>query len=434
MAQKKLLEEASDTNENPLEVFSLDAMDGYEFQQFIAHLFNKLGYGAVEEIRQVRDAGQDIRIRAPDGRLLIIECKHHPKGTIGRPTVQKLHSAVISSNARKGMVVTTGHFSRAAIQYADKLGAILELMDSKILYDMARRANIKILQKGETTTVFHIEPPPPERIVLKVIDNVFDHAQSYPHTPHQLAKISMLKTVFTPAYRVTYNINEDFSTSVGIIHRLHVSDDSILINGSDGELLGPIITRRVTPSLMVEHWSPQEYESTSLETFKIGYTRVKEMAINHIQRENTQTVSYIGANNVLYTKECIPHRSKIFLLNITQVYVPIITASCSILTRRHEVLLCGNKYDADVVECHTGRCELCYTRFGDRRLLCNSCGRVVCLPKRSQHSYVCEVCGMTLCRLCAYWTRKYLIFKKLCRTRAEQLNREGKTIMKFRYS
>ena len=99
MSQKKLF----DGHKNGLlEAISLDAMDGFEFQQFTAHLFNKLGHGTVEEIRRVNDAGQDVRIRSPDGGLAIIECKHHPKGTIGRPTIQKLHSAVISAKTKKG--------------------------------------------------------------------------------------------------------------------------------------------------------------------------------------------------------------------------------------------------------------------------------------------------------------------------------------------
>ena len=237
MTQKKLVEGDSNTNEGSLEVISLDDMDGFEFQQFVAHLFNKLGHGTVEEIRQVRDAGQDIRIRSPDGRLMIIECKHSPKGSVGRPIVQKLHSAVISANARKGFVVTTGHFSHTAIQHAEKLGFRMELIDSKILYDMAKRAKIKVLKKGETTTVFHIVPPPQERIVQTVIDNVIGRAQSHPHTPPQLAKTTILNIFFTPAYRAIYSLSEDFSTSVGLIHRLRISRDSILINGNNGVLL-----------------------------------------------------------------------------------------------------------------------------------------------------------------------------------------------------
>ncbi len=76
-----------------LEVISLDDMDWFEFEHFTAHLFQKLGFGKPEEIQKGSDCGRDVIIHSPSGDLIIIECKHHPKSTIGRPTVQKLHSA-----------------------------------------------------------------------------------------------------------------------------------------------------------------------------------------------------------------------------------------------------------------------------------------------------------------------------------------------------
>lgn len=111
-----------------MEAVSLDGMDGFEFQHFVAHLFERIGYGKGEEIRQARDAGQDIIVRSVDGSTIIIECKHHPRGIIGRPTVQKLHSAVITAKAKKGFVVTTGHFSLEANSYAKSLRALIELI------------------------------------------------------------------------------------------------------------------------------------------------------------------------------------------------------------------------------------------------------------------------------------------------------------------
>jgi HJR/Mrr/RecB family endonuclease len=83
-----------------LEVVSLDEMDWFEFEQFVAHLFEQLGIGKAEEIRKGRDAGKDIILSSPQG-LIIVECKHHPKGSVGRPVVQKLHSAAITSSARE---------------------------------------------------------------------------------------------------------------------------------------------------------------------------------------------------------------------------------------------------------------------------------------------------------------------------------------------
>jgi restriction system protein len=109
-----------------LEVVSLDNMDWFEFEQFVALLFEKLGIGKAKEIRKGNDAGKDIILSSPQG-LIIVECKHHPKGSIGRPIVQKLHSAMITSKAKKGFLVTTGHFSENATKYVKSLRVNVEL-------------------------------------------------------------------------------------------------------------------------------------------------------------------------------------------------------------------------------------------------------------------------------------------------------------------
>ena len=182
---------------------------------------------------------------------------------------------------------------------------------------------------------------------------------------------------------------------------------------------------------MVENWVP-EGEKVSSDKFRFGFTRVKKTAIDYIRRRHTQTVSYYGANNVHYTKKCVPQVSKIFIKSLTQVYIPIITTSCSILTRKHQVVLYGNKNDIDVLNSDAGHCELCSEELEHKRLLCNSCGRVVCPPSWFGHSYVCEICDKTICKECAYWTRKYLLFKKkLCQTCANKLRMEGEKITKF---
>jgi restriction system protein len=132
-----------------LEVVSLDDMDWFEFQYFTAHLFQRLGFGKPEEIQKGSDCGRDVILHSSSGGLIIIECKHHPKGTIGRPTVQKLHSAILTANSRKGYLVTTGKFSPGAIDYVKTLGSMIELVDLRVLSDMANRAGIKILTKSE---------------------------------------------------------------------------------------------------------------------------------------------------------------------------------------------------------------------------------------------------------------------------------------------
>ena len=53
---------------------------------------------------------------------IVVECKH--TGTVGRPVIQKLHSAIATfdfDGPKRGMVVTTGRFTSPAQEYADHL-------------------------------------------------------------------------------------------------------------------------------------------------------------------------------------------------------------------------------------------------------------------------------------------------------------------------
>ncbi len=168
-----------------VEVVSLDVMDWFEFEQFIAHLFELLDIGKTERVLRGSDAGRDIILRSNDGKI-IVECKHHPKGTVGRPTVRKLHSAVIISKAKKGYLVTTGKFSDNATVYAKNLGSLFELIDLRILSDMAHSAGIRIIAKGEKTDIKHVLPPSLNQLENKMISCIIGNAISFPQTPAQL--------------------------------------------------------------------------------------------------------------------------------------------------------------------------------------------------------------------------------------------------------
>jgi len=412
-----------------LETVSLDDMDGFEFQYFVAHLFEKLNIGKAEKIQLVRDEGRDIVLSTHDGSKIVIECKHHPKGTIGRPVVQKLHSAVITARAKKGIIVTTGHFSQAAIKYAKSLGSLIELVDSSILYDLANRARIRLLKRGESTSVYGILPPSQRLLEQEMVNHFVGEAISKPNTPYQLTNTSVLNIRFIPAYLLEYSLHDTFSTSVGVVHRITINRGKILLSGRNGRIYPPELTRIITSASMSENWIPPEKENISSDKFTLGYSHVKKAGLKQIQQYHTETVSYYGQNNVHYTKTCVPRVSRILIKNFTQIYFPLLNVSCKIITRNHHLSLHGTQHDILIEKSDEGKCEICSKDLGNKRLLCNSCGRISHSPSIFGHSYSCEICGKTICKICTYWTRKYVFFKKkLCESCAKKLEREGKKI------
>ena len=102
------------------EAVFLNSLDGFGFEAFCERLFGKSGWGKIERIGMVGDAGRDLIIHTSQGKI-VVECKHQPRSSVGRPVVQKLHSDIISAGSKKGIIITTGKFSKQAIEYSKNL-------------------------------------------------------------------------------------------------------------------------------------------------------------------------------------------------------------------------------------------------------------------------------------------------------------------------
>ncbi|MCH7484631.1 MAG: restriction endonuclease, partial [Chloroflexi bacterium] len=148
----------------------LDALSGFEFEKFCAMVFDRLGYGRVENLPSVGDKGRDLIIHGE--RKIVVECKHQPKTAVGRPVIQKLHSAVVSERADGGWVVTSGGFTRQATEHADEIqasGIEFKLIDRAMLLDLADRAGIEILGKFDKP-VMVVKSPAPDQLIRAVVD------------------------------------------------------------------------------------------------------------------------------------------------------------------------------------------------------------------------------------------------------------------------
>jgi len=124
----------------------LDDLSGFEFEDVIEDVFRNLGYENVRQADRTADEGRDVLMEeVVDGtrRAIIVECKH--TGTVGRPVVQKLHSAIATfdfDGPKRGMVVTTGRFTNPAQEYANRLQQnddphAIELLDGEDLREIA---------------------------------------------------------------------------------------------------------------------------------------------------------------------------------------------------------------------------------------------------------------------------------------------------------
>lgn len=113
----------------------LRRMDPYEFEEYVRDLLITNGFKRAQCTSRSNDGGKDIIATDEAGKLVFVECKRHDENNrIGRPLIQKFHSALVDGKADYGLFVTTSYFNKNAVKYArDKK---IELIDARILCDM----------------------------------------------------------------------------------------------------------------------------------------------------------------------------------------------------------------------------------------------------------------------------------------------------------
>ena len=116
-------------------VEKLRKMDPYKFEEYIRDLLLLSGYKKAQCTSRSNDGGKDIVAQDKDNRLVFVECKRYDENNrVGRPLIQKFHSAMIDGKADIGLFVTTGYFNKNAVKYSH--GKNIELIDARKLSDM----------------------------------------------------------------------------------------------------------------------------------------------------------------------------------------------------------------------------------------------------------------------------------------------------------
>lgn len=118
---------------------SIKEMHHFEFEHFMKEVFELLGYKA-KLTPKTGDGGKDILLHK-NKELVLVECKRFNKTKVTRPDIQKFHSAIIDMDAARGYFVTTGTFTKQAIDYA--LNKSIELINGEELIELLQKATIE---------------------------------------------------------------------------------------------------------------------------------------------------------------------------------------------------------------------------------------------------------------------------------------------------
>ena len=120
---------------------NIDGLSGVEFEQVCQRLVEKMGF-STQTTKASGDGGIDL-IAFNYQPLLsgkyIIQCKRYA-GSVGEPIIRDLYGVVMSERANKGILMTTGHFTKSALAFAE--GKPLELIDGTKMKDLLRQYNL----------------------------------------------------------------------------------------------------------------------------------------------------------------------------------------------------------------------------------------------------------------------------------------------------
>lgn len=112
------------------------------FERLVVHLLVKMGYGGTQEdagraVGQTNDGGIDGIIK--EDRLgldvIYIQAKRW-EGSVGRPTVQAFAGSLEGQRARKGILITTSHFTQEAKDYVTRIEKKIVLINGQHLAEL----------------------------------------------------------------------------------------------------------------------------------------------------------------------------------------------------------------------------------------------------------------------------------------------------------
>ncbi|WP_026604525.1 restriction endonuclease, partial [Methylomonas sp. 11b] len=127
-------------------IYSIDGMDGYQFEEFLVDLFRKRGC-EVKSTPKGRDQGADLFIES-FGSKIVIQAKNY-QGNIGNKAVQEVIAAKQFYSYNDGIVITNRYFTPSAKELA--LSAKIKLIDRDELIRYLDEYNTTIIENNLET-------------------------------------------------------------------------------------------------------------------------------------------------------------------------------------------------------------------------------------------------------------------------------------------
>ncbi|HEX8311683.1 MAG TPA: restriction endonuclease [Chthoniobacteraceae bacterium] len=120
----------------PFDLQALHSLSSAEFELLIGELHRRDGFEVELPVAVGTDEDIDLVLERDFERTLV-QCKHWKSQKVGAAAVRTFHEAMKASGSKRGLLVTTGEFSREAVDYV--AGRPLKLINGKTLGRLAQK-------------------------------------------------------------------------------------------------------------------------------------------------------------------------------------------------------------------------------------------------------------------------------------------------------
>jgi restriction system protein len=115
----------------------LEGMTWQEFEMLVGEGFRLQGYSVLESGGGGPDGGVDLVLKR-GGEKFLVQCKHWHAFKVGVQVVRELYGVMAATGAAGGFVVTSGHFTQDAKDFAS--GRNVTLVDAAMLHKLLQQA------------------------------------------------------------------------------------------------------------------------------------------------------------------------------------------------------------------------------------------------------------------------------------------------------
>ncbi len=124
---------------------SLLRLSWREFEEVIGEAYRKQGYAVVENAGPGADGGIDL-VAKKEGETILVQCKQWKSEKVGVPTVREMFGLLNAERANEVHIVTCGHFTEEAKQFAR--GKPIKLIDGPSLIQLINKSRQSALNRG----------------------------------------------------------------------------------------------------------------------------------------------------------------------------------------------------------------------------------------------------------------------------------------------